>query len=161
MENSSFCRLLTPGHVGAAKAPPSPTPPPVPTSSKGHQPSEDTVLNIELAKSRLGELLRTLERKDIIVKAKRSRPSSKAPSSIPQRGGSAPAAATAATPSPPLTTCRAIIMVRCQRTLILAGMFPPPSPLPWAAAQDEGQPAPSVSHHQAGCCLHTRSPALM
>ena len=119
---------------GSSDPPPSSTPPPVPTSSEGHPPSEDTVLNIELAKSRLDELLRTLERKDIIVKAKRSRPPSKAPSSMPQRGGSAPAAETGATPSPPLTTCRAIIMVRCQRTLILAGMFPPPSPLPWAAA---------------------------
>ena len=144
MDNSSFasfsCKFWRQGRDsdirarGGGDPPPSSTPPPVPTPSEGHPPSEDTVLNIELAKSRLDELLRTLERKDIKVKAKRSRPPSKAPSSMPQKGGSTPAATAAATPSPPLTTYRAIIMVRCQRTLILAGMFPPPSHLPWAAA---------------------------
>ena len=93
MDNSSFStvsraspgdrgEILTPGQRGGGDPPPSSTPPPVPTPSESHPPSEETVLNIELAKSRLGELLRTLERKDTKVKAKGSRPPSAAPSSM-------------------------------------------------------------------------------
>ena len=109
MDNSSFSpvspassgdrgEILTPGQRGGGDPPPSSTPPPVPTPSEGHPPSEDTVLNIELAKSRLGELLRTLERKDTKGKAKGSRPPSVAPSFMPQSSGSASAAAAATTP---------------------------------------------------------------
>ena len=55
----------------------------VPTYADTHQPSEDTVLIIELSKLAWAKLLRILMRKYSFVKDKRSHPSMKAPSSIP------------------------------------------------------------------------------
>ena len=166
MDNSSFSpvspassgdrgEILTPGQRGGGDPPPSSTPPPVPTPSEGHPPSEDTVLNIELAKSRLGELLRTLERKDTKVKAKGSRPPSAAPSSMPQSSGSAPAAAAAATPSTSSHHMQGNHHGTVPPHPYSAGMFPPPSPQPWAAGGAYGgmqgpprYPNPYTMHQQ-------------
>ena len=56
-----FCRLLTPIHVVEMTT--SAIAHTVPTYADGHQPSEDTVLNIELSKLAWTKLLRTLKRK--------------------------------------------------------------------------------------------------
>ena len=149
MENSSFSpaspassgdrgEILTPGQRGGGDPPPSSTPPPVPTPSESHPPSEEAVLDIELAKSRFGEILRTLERKDTKGKAKGSRPTSAGPSFVPQSGGSAPAEAAAATPSASTQYMQGNYYGTVPQHPYSTGMFPPSNPQPWAAGGPYG-----------------------
>ena len=55
--------ILTPAQRGPAATLPS-TPPPAPTASDSHPPSEEAELDIELAKARFGDYLRRMEKKD-------------------------------------------------------------------------------------------------